>query len=240
MKGIDKFYKLASNASRLIYPWVCCVCGGQNKHQSGVCNACISHLPWCFRESLCVVCGLPISGLMSVSKICGVCQKSPPYYDRIQANFWYQSPIDKLISVYKYLNQWENAHTLIELSTSAFTEVSKNSLVIPMPSHPARVRQRGFNAVFELIKLLNKQMMFDYEFNGVLRTKYTQTQTGKLKNQRRKNVKEAFTVVKPLNNDHVIIFDDVVTTAATVNELSRCLKKSGVKQVTVWAIARTK
>ncbi len=240
MKGIDKFYKLVSTTSRLIYPWVCCVCGGQNKCQSGVCHYCMSHLPWCLRESLCVICGLPISATTSVTKICGQCQRSPPYYDHICANFWYQSPIDKLISGYKYLNRWENAQTLIELSTNAFSEMSKTGLVIPMPSHPARVRQRGFNAVFELIKLFHKHVKFDYEFNSVLRTKYTETQTGKLKSQRRRNVRGAFTVVKPLNNEHVIIFDEVVTTAATVNELSRCLKKSGVKRVTVWAIARTK
>jgi ComF family protein len=240
MKGINKLNKLAATVSKMVYPWVCCVCGGHNKGQSGVCSLCIEQLPWCSRESLCVVCGLPISASMSVSKICGECQKSPPYYDRIQANFWYQSPIDKLISGYKYFNQWENAQTLTELSIKPFTEVAKTGLVIPMPSHPARVRQRGFNAVFELIKLLNKQVEFDYEFNRVLRNKYTQTQTGKLKSQRRKNVKGAFTVVKPIDNDHVIIFDEVVTTAATVNELSRCLKKFGVKQVTVWAMARTK
>jgi ComF family protein len=175
-----------------------------------------------------------------MTKICGECQKSPPYYDYIHANFWYQSPIDKLISGYKYLNQWENARTLIELCACEFSKVSGTGLVIPMPSHPARIRQRGFNAVFELIKLLNNRVDFEYKFNGVLRSKYTETQTGKLKSQRRKNVKGAFTIVKPLNNNHVIIFDDVVTTGATVNELSRCLKMSGVKHVTVWAIARTK
>ena len=239
MKGIDIFYKLASTTSRVIYPWVCCVCGGQNKCQSGVCNLCISHLPWCFHESLCLVCGLPISANMSITKVCGKCQNAPPYYDHIHANFWYQSPIDKLISGYKYFNQWENAQTLIGLSTNAFSEISKTGLVIPMPSHPARVRQRGFNAGFELIKLLHKQVKFDYELDSVFRTKYTETQTGKLKSQRSKNVRGAFTVVKQLNNDHVIIFDDVVTTSASVNELSRCLKKSGVKRVTVWAIART-
>ncbi|MFK7795224.1 MAG: ComF family protein [Gammaproteobacteria bacterium] len=224
----------------MIYPWVCCVCGSHNKGHSGICNSCISHLPWCLNENLCVVCALPISVARNTNKICGECQKSPPNYDQIHANFWYQSPIDKLISRYKYLNQWENAHTLIELSVNAFTEISKSGLVIPMPSHPARVRERGFNAVFELLKLFNKRIKFDYALDRVFRSKYTETQTGKLKSQRRKNVKGAFTVVKPFNRDHVIIFDEVVTTGATVNELSRCLKKAGVKRVTVWAIARTK
>jgi ComF family protein len=240
MKGLNKLYKLGSATTRMIYPWVCCVCGSHNKGQSGVCDLCISHLPWCMNDSICVVCGLPVSANMSVTKICGECQKAPPNYDCVHANFWYQSPIDTLISGYKYFNQWENAHTLIELSIKKFTEISTTGLVVPMPSHPARVRERGFNAVFELIKLLNKKVKFDYDLNSVVRTKNTQTQTGKLKAQRKKNVKGAFKVAKPIQNDHVIVFDEVVTTSATVNELSRCLKNSGVKYVSVWAIARTK
>jgi len=240
MKGINKFNKLTSIATRMIYPWVCCVCGSHNKGQSGICDLCISHLPWCRHECLCVACGLPIAANKSSAKICGECQKIPPYYDHIDANFWYQAPIDKLISGYKYFNQWENAHTLIELSLMSFAQVSKTGLVLPVPSHPARVRQRGLNAVYELIRLLHKQVKFNYDLTSVSRTQYTQTQAGKTKSQRRKNVKAAFTIERPINNDYVIIFDEVVTTAATVNELSRCLKKSGVKRVTVWAIARTK
>ena len=240
MKGIKNLYKLASAASGLIYPWICCVCGAQNKSQSGVCISCIDYLPWCHQHSVCSVCGLPISANMSVTKICGECQKSPPNFDHLYANFWYRSPIDTLISGYKYFNQWQNAHTLIELSVKSFSQVSSTGLVLPMPSHPARVRQRGFNAVYELIKIFKQHSKFKYDLKSIERTKYTQTQTGKTKSQRRKNVKGAFTVVKPVNEDHVIIVDEVVTTASTVNELSRCLKQSGVQRVTVWAIARTK
>jgi len=58
--------------------------------------------------------------------------------------------------------------------------------------------------------------------------------------QRRKNVRNAFNIIKSINREYVILFDDVVTTGATVNELSKRLKKAGVSRVDVWAIARTK
>ena len=61
-----------------------------------------------------------------------------------------------------------------------------------------------------------------------------------LKAQRRKNVRGAFKVTKEIQQDHVLIFDEVVTTTATINELSRCLKRQGVKKVSVFSIARTK
>lgn len=240
MKAVVKLYKWGQVINRTVYPWICCVCGSNDHRGIGVCDACIHYLPWCSENRLCGICGLPIAAEMSVTKICGKCQQLPPYYDATHANFWYQPPIDKLISHYKYFNQWQNAHTLVKLSANKFSAVAKTGLVIPMPSHPARVRQRGFNAVFELIKLFRKEIKFDYSLNCVFRTKNTQTQTNKLKNQRKKNVKNAFKVTSHIDYDHVIIFDEVVTTAASVNELSYCLKKAGVKRVSIYAIARTK
>lgn len=240
MKATKKFYKWGQVINQAIYPWFCCVCGSNNLEGVGVCSACISHLPWCCKDTLCARCGLPIAAAMSVTRVCGECQKLPPYFDATHANFWYQSPINKLISDFKYCHQWQNAHTLVKLSANQFNGVVKTGLVIPMPSHPMRVRQRGFNAVFELIKLFSKNIQFEYSFDCVSRTKNTHIQTNKLKNQRKKNVKNAFKVTRHINYDHVIIFDEVVTTAASVNELSRCLKNAGVKRVSVYAIARTK
>ena len=238
MKTAPKLNKLGSQIATMIYPWLCSVCGGRGD-KSGICVACKSHLPWC-QGILCSVCGLPLSGHRDANLVCGECQKSPPDFDHLNAVLWYQSPIDKLITDYKYFSHWENAHTLVELVKSSFVANAQSGLIIPVPSHPVRIRQRGFNAVYELIKQLKSQVKFDYDLQSVCRRHNTEIQTGKLKGQRRKNVKGAFKIIKPILSEHVILFDEVVTTGATVNELSRCLKKSGVKQVSVWAIARTK
>lgn len=186
------------------------------------------------------MCGLPISGDTLHVLICGQCQKQPPYYDSLSAVYWYEPPINDFITQYKYFNRWENAQTLIELCKTSFVSCGENTLVIPIPSHPSRVRQRGFNAVYELVKLLKKQCTFNFDEKLVSRIKHTETQTGKTKSQRRKNLRDAFTVSEVIKYDHIVIVDEVVTTGATVNELSRCLKKAGVKKISIWALARTR
>lgn len=153
-------------------------------------------------------------------KICGACQALPAFYVSLKATFWYRAPIDQLITGYMYFNHWEHAHTLIQLSLKQFFDVCTSSLVIPVPSHPARIRQRGFNAVYELIRLYSKYINFDYDFNCLQRTRYTETQTVKSKMQRIKNVRDAFSLVKKIDYEEVTIFDEVVTTSATVNEIS--------------------
>lgn len=241
MRAINKFNKSCEKLLDLIYPWHCCICGAQTCHK-GVCNQCDSYLPWSERLTQCSVCALPLVTGVSQSLICGQCLKEPPFYDRLTAVFWYQSPIDDLITEYKYFNHWQHARTLIELTQDSFARycVSTNSLIVPVPSHAARVKQRGFNAVYELIKLFKQKNNFDYDDKLVTRIKDTDTQTGKSKLQRRQNVRYAFKVNKVIQIDHITLLDEVVTTGATVNELSRCLKKAGVKKISIWAIARTK
>lgn len=241
MRVIKKFNKFSEKLLDLIYPWHCYICGAHTCHK-GVCHQCETYLPWIERLSQCSVCALPLVAGASQGLICGQCLKDPPFYDRLRAVFWYQSPIDNLITEYKYFNHWQHARTLIELTHDSFARycVSTNCLIVPVPSHPTRIKQRGFNAVYELIKLFRKKHSIDYDDKLVTRIKNTDTQTGKSKLQRRQNVHHAFAVNKGIQTDHIMLVDEVVTTGATVNELSRCLKKAGVSKVSVWAIARTK
>lgn len=236
LKNFNKYWAKLLNS---VYPWHCVICGAQAQNKS-ICTECAPYLSWCRNDTKCDVCGLPISADASHTRICGICQKHPPYYDCISAVFWYEPPISDFITQFKYFNHWENAQTLIELSESELVTENENSLIIPVPSHSSRIKQRGFNAVYELVKLYKKQRNFLYDDTLVSRVKNTETQTGKTKQQRKKNLRNAFKINHAIKHEHIIIIDEVVTTGATVNELSRCLKKAGVKKVTVWAIARTR
>ena len=239
MKVANKFYKLSGKLVDLVYPWTCEMCG-VNTNNKSICDQCELYLPWCYADRRCDVCGLPITGGTSHILICGQCQKQAPHFDHLSAAFWYQPPINHFITQYKYLNRWENVRTLTELSKQSLKSSSKNRIVIPVPSHDSRIRQRGFNAVNELVKVLKKGCQFEYQDKLVKRIKNTQSQTGKTKAQRRKNVSNAFEINQFINAEHVLIIDEVVTTGATVNELSRCLKQAGVRKVSVWAMARTR
>ena len=132
------------------------------------------------------------------------------------------------------------ARQLIELFVYAYPHDDREELLLPVPSHPARVRERGFNAVFELIRMLGKKLSITYDLYALNRMVHTCTQTGKTAEQRRTNVKNAFQLKHAIEQRRIILFDDVVTTSATINEISRCLKSTGVEWIEVWTLARTK
>lgn len=239
MRGSKKFYKYSSKLLDIIYPWYCAVCGAKT-NKKGICHQCEQYLPWCDREKKCEVCGLPISANEIHTKVCGQCQTHPPEYDYLSAVFWYEALIREFITQYKYFNRWEHARTLMQLSLNSFPLSDQKTLFIPVPNHTARVRQRGFSAVNELIKLYKKEIKFQYNSELVSRTKNTASQTGKTKTERKRNLRHAFKVNGHIKHKHIVIIDEVVTTGATVNELSRCLKKAGVEKVSIWALARTR
>ena len=104
--------------------------------------------------------------------------------------------------------------------------------------HESRLRQRGFNQSIEISRVLAKKLEIPIEYKAVVRQRSTVAQTGLNAKQRQKNIKGAFNVVRPLNYQHVLIIDDVMTTGATVNELAKVLKKNKVERVGVLSIAR--
>ena len=91
----------------------------------------------------------------------------------------------------------------------------------------------------ECMRFLKKQLPIKCDPSLLKRISYTETQTGKTRLQRRLNVRNSFAVSRPIQKENIILFDEVVTTGATVNEASRQLKRAGARHVVVWCIART-
>ena len=204
----------------------------------GICDKCYPLLPWC--KSVCEICGLPITSDSKNHLICGRCQTRRPYFDRLIAALWYQPPISQLVAEFKYSSRWENARLLASLFVHQHKKTLTDGIVLPVPSHPTRIRERGFNGVLEFMRLLTASGQINYDSRLIQRVLATEMQTGKTKSQRNSNVRKAFKIVRPIEHEKIILFDDVVTTGATVNELSKCLKRHGVKYIEVCAIARTK
>ena len=107
-----------------------------------------------------------------------------------------------------------------------------------MPLYKKRLRQRSVNQSMELARTAANKFNIALDVKSVMRVRDTQSQTGLNKKQRRKNIRAAFEIVEPTNSLHEAIVDDVVTTASTVNELARILKRAGVGRVDVWSIAK--
>jgi ComF family protein len=105
--------------------------------------------------------------------------------------------------------------------------------------HPTRLKDRGFNQVYEIAKILVRNQPEKLDYKIVIRQKLTPPQASLPLKQRVKNIKGAFSVTADLTGKRIAIVDDVMTTGASLNELAKTLKKSGAAHVECWVIART-
>lgn len=221
-----------------LLPYNCVLCHGKAESKD-LCSACAKELPWL--ENNCKQCALPLGG--SAQAICGECQTEKPYYDRTIALFNYAEPINNMVSSFKFHKKLLYGNLfgklLITKLQHHYQIESKPELLLPIPLHASRLRERGYNQALELARPLSKALNIKIDYHTLERTRATAQQSLTAEGQRKANVKGAFALIKPLLAKHVAIIDDVVTTGHTVNECSRILKNSGVETITVFAIART-
>ena len=225
---------------QVVFKQNCLLC---NAHQDAlgannyaVCRACLNDLPWHPKTS-CPQCGLASAGI-----ICGRCLNNPPDFDATHAVFLYQFPIDAMMQRYKYGNMLNLGDAFGEfLAEKVNVEVYlKNiDLVIPMPMHPQRLKQRGFNQALEIAKVLTKNCKEKLDYKSVQRQTLTPPQASLPLKARVKNIKGAFKVNTNFTGKRIAIIDDVMTTGASLNELAKTLKKAGAEHVECWVVART-
>lgn len=217
----------------LILPICCLICSTPTTTQHRLCEACKQQLPWITNH--CQICGLP----QVESGICGQCLANRPRFTSCRALFRYQEPIDKLITQLKFNNQLHIAKLFASLLVETFdTSKPTPELLIPVPLHRKRQRQRGFNQALEIARPVSKALQIPIDIHSCIRVKSTQAQSELPAKKRRYNIKNAFQICHDIGAKHVAIIDDVVTTGSTVNELSKNLKQRGVKCIEIWCLAR--
>jgi ComF family protein len=118
------------------------------------------------------------------------------------------------------------------------TAMLRVDAILPVPLHPGRLRQRGFNQALELARPIARQYRLPLLLNHVKRVKNTLEQSSLSGKERKTNLRQAFSLVKGINYPAIAIVDDVMTTGSTVEELSGLLKKNGVNYVEIWCLAR--
>jgi ComF family protein len=144
-----------------------------------------------------------------------------------------------LIAGLKFNAQYKNARLLGLLLAEGLTQTQQMpDCLVPVPLHKARYRERGFNQSIEIARATGKALHIPIDVHCCIRHRDTPHQTQLTAKQRRTNMKNAFSVCKPIPAQHIAIIDDVMTTGSTVHELAVVLKKSGVARVDVWVCAR--
>lgn len=113
------------------------------------------------------------------------------------------------------------------------------ALIIPMPLHPRRLHERGFNQAIEIARVLSRQIDIPYTANGAIRLRETAPQASLPLKDRAKNIRNAFTCGVEVEGKRVAVVDDVMTSGASLNELAKTLKAAGAVAVECWVAART-
>ncbi|MCO6441127.1 MAG: ComF family protein [Nitrococcus mobilis] len=212
----------------------CRFCAAPGVDGLELCEPCTAELPWL--DAQCRQCALPLTNT-GARRLCGDCLRQPPPFRRVHAPFRYCHPIDALLKALKYGSDLAAARCLGDLLADYLQRrhVTVPDAVIPVPLHPQRLRQRGFNQALELARRLDAPLAPQM----VRRRRATAAQTGLDRSERRSNTRGAFQVTARHVPAHVAVIDDVLTTGATVTELAKTLRQAGAEQVEIWVMART-
>lgn len=229
--------ELAQKILSNLFPSRCIFCQKTVKQSVEVCPDCYQALP--HNEVCCVRCALPLAEGVNNAVLCGRCIKKMPAFDYSYSLFRYEDEVIGLVHRLKFGEKISYARSIGELLLRRLQETDElPDCLLPVSLHKSRLRQRGFNQSIEISRVMAKKLAIPIEHTAVIRQRSTVAQTGLNAKQRQKNIRGAFTVVRQLHYRHVLIVDDVMTTGATVNELAKVLKKSGVERVGVLSIAR--
>ena len=200
------------------------------------CESCYLKLP--FQNHSCVQCG---QRLGAQSDYCGRCIINPPHFDACFCPFKYQDSIKSHIQDLKYHEKPEIAEPLIRLFVQELkaSGITLPELLIPVPLHISRLRERGYNQSQRLTQHLSQQLNIPYNTDTITKHKKTPAQALLSFKERKKNINNCFQLTSSINAKSVAIIDDVITTGTTVNEIAKILKKNGVDYIQVWGIAHT-
>lgn len=145
--------------------------------------------------------------------------------------FNYKNPIKQAIHQIKYRLVKDEIKTFVDLMLKLLPKNFPNfDLIIPIPLHPKKLKERGFNQSVEIAKIISQNLNIPLAPNILIRTKYTKPQFNLKSQERLNNIKNAFALINPEKIYHkkILLIDDVATTYSTLNEATNVLKKSGV------------
>lgn len=220
----------------LLYPKRCGFCNkiiAESKHY--LCNNCLSEIK--FIENSCKKCGKPL--LVGYDEICSNCRSIRHYFDRAYSAAQYKGALKKAIIKYKFYKKKEIVNAFIEIIMPKLEEIGNIDLVMGVPLHSEKLKERGFNQSEVLARLIAQKKGWDFDNTSLVRVRKTKSQAGLPKRKRLKNLKGAFKVIDnaKIKYKSILLIDDIYTTGATVSECAKILKKSGADKVYVLTIA---
>jgi ComF family protein len=234
--------ELFEAAASLLYPPVCTLCSRKTKAGEYLCAQCEGKAMRIVAP-FCQQCSEPFDGALTSAFTCANCAHREIYFDAAVAAYRGRGIVRHIIHQFKYARQVHLRHLVARWLCAAFDDPRLRrrhfDLLVPVPLHPTRQRERGFNQAVLLAELLSAQMSI--RCRPVLkRIRYTTTQTALDRAERIENLHNAFRLRKnaDVRGLRVLLIDDVLTTGSTLSECARVLKRAGALSVHAATAAR--
>ncbi len=228
--------------SELIFPSEikCIFCDAElnEKTPPQTCTKCLKLLPYKDETEICHKCGDKIEGW---GKVCLICKRNVRHFEKAVSPFYYEQPINVIIRKLKYNGA---KYLFYPLASFMAAEYFKHNFdvdgVVFVPMMQKAEKTRGYNQANLLAKEFCKITGLELFEDAVQKVKVSSKQVGLALSERKKNVEKTFSVNKKLVKEKsFLVIDDVLTSGATVNEISRVLIGAGATKVFVLTLART-
>lgn len=192
---------------------------------------------------LCGCCGRPFATAGGMDHLCGDCILDPPPFFAARSALRYEKSTRELIHSFKYGYKVMLRRPLALLAAphlDRFVAGFGPDLILPVPLHVRRLRQRGFNQALLVAELFSSRWHIPLSRDNLRRTRWTEPQINLSATERADNVRGAFSLAHPecLAGKKVLVVDDVYTTGSTVKECCRVLMKEGGAVAAVLTLAR--
>ncbi|MEG1519346.1 MAG: ComF family protein [Clostridia bacterium] len=232
---MNKLKELLKNIFSAKYS--CVSCKREIEEGTFLCEACEKSMPFITAEKRCRICGRYAD---NPAEICEACVGSPKHFDKGLVVFTYDDKIRRMILRLKFHNALNLLDYFIPLMEDKLKEFGETiDCVTFIPMSKMSERSRGYNQSRKMAEMLSKRRKIAF-FDGIIKVKKTATQKTLNFEKRKQNLKNAFLVMGDVKGKTVLVVDDVTTTGATFDEISKALKKRGATRVLTLCIAATK
>jgi len=230
--------------TELLFPTLCLSCSKVLSERGGhpFCPECFAGIRF-INGPLCPVCGIPYPAEASPDHVCGDCLLKKRHIKTARSLGVYESILHDAIHAFKYggnLTLGERLGRLMAEHDYPSFRIRDYSLILPVPLHPRRLRQRGFNQSVILAREISRRHGVAMDFRTLRRIVDTESQAGLKKEERRSNIRQAFCTADPerVRGQNILLVDDVYTTGSTLGECAKTLLKGGAEAVGALTLAR--
>ena len=214
----------------IIYPKTCCFCGKVSEKE--LCKECAEKVVY-ITEPRCKKCGKPVR--YEEQEYCYDCHKNVHTYEQGRSIWMHKMPVSLSIYQFKYKNRRIYGEFYAKEMFRIYGRLIGEGgveVIIPIPLHRKKKRLRGYNQAEIIARNLGEIMDIPVDCKSVIRNRYTRPQKELNDKERKKNLKQAFSITSQwANYKNVLVIDDIYTTGSTIDTVTKELKSRGARKV---------